>query len=194
VAVRLTGDWELKEANDENYESNENAENNENEYESRMNSYHILDWLIWLVGAIAISWFDIRERKIRNDFLFIFSVLLFSFPIKAPGEAGEKLILTELNYALCNFILYLLFYLISRKRLGGGDIKLAIPIGIYLSFFVNTSLLLASFYAFLFASGVLILKIVFGWIMRGNHTGWQKISLPFAPFLFSGATCAILFH
>jgi prepilin signal peptidase PulO-like enzyme (type II secretory pathway) len=119
-------------------------------------------YLILFTTSLKIALFDIKTHFIKNTDLFILLlsiVIIFDF---------------NLLIGLTNFLIYLLLYLLTGKKLGFGDVKLSFVIG--LSF--------DSFY-------LLILALNSAWILGGV---WALLSkqpkIAFAPWMLSGALIA----
>jgi leader peptidase (prepilin peptidase)/N-methyltransferase len=149
-------------------------------------------WAIWVIGAVGISLFDICKHKIRNEDLAVLTLLLVAYPKSSAYLTQSQMLIDGFRFSLSNFLFYCLLYFLSRKKLGGGDVKLAIPIGIFLGFFPNGSILYASFISFFLAGIYLVLAILVRFILKRQNKGWLSQSIPIAPFLFVGATISLL--
>jgi prepilin signal peptidase PulO-like enzyme (type II secretory pathway) len=119
-------------------------------------------YLILFTTSLKIALFDIKTHFIKNIDLFI---LLLSIVIFLDFN---------LFIGLANFLIYLLLYLLTGKKLGFGDVKLSFVIGLRFD----------SFY-------LLILALNSAWILGGV---WALLSkqpkIAFAPWMLSGALIA----
>ena len=123
----------------------------------------------WFIGiflyifmSVRISITDFQTHFIKNiDLIFLLLSTLLVFHV-------------NLYFALINFLLYLVIYFLSRRKLGFGDVKLSIIVG----------LTFTSFYG-------IILAINIAWILGGC---WAVLSrqrkVAFAPWMLIGGMLA----
>jgi prepilin signal peptidase PulO-like enzyme (type II secretory pathway) len=79
--------------------------------------FHLFGWLLLISACLQIAIYDFRNHLIRNiDLVLLLFALALSFRI-------------NLKFAILNLCIYLLIYLVSRKKMGEGDVKLAACIG-----------------------------------------------------------------
>jgi prepilin signal peptidase PulO-like enzyme (type II secretory pathway) len=134
--------------------------------------------LFWFSLLLSASIFDIRSFRIPN------TITLGGFPaLLLLNYVGTRHIaLSPLYPSFLCFTIMLLIFLLSKEKLGMGDVKLTLiisfPLGIY---YWLVSLLLASLSALLFV-GVIS--------FRRNEK--KNSPLPFVPFLTFGAILAYL--
>jgi hypothetical protein len=120
--------------------------------------------LLYGVFFLKIAWRDFRTQKIKNlDLIFTGSTLLPLYWRNWP-------------ISLTNFLVYLIFYVLSQRKLGEGDLKLSIIC------------------AFPLSSGLqLIQALTTTWILGGIFALFKpKASIAFAPFMILGTYLARL--
>ena len=140
-----------------------------------------------IILGYAASVIDVKEKRIPNS--LVLSILAGWVLTIVPQlfydvEPTLALILDSLlGSAICGALL-LLVYFVSRKGLGGGDVKFMAAAGLYLGFQgVLPAMLVGSILAGL-TGGVLILFRKIG----------RKDSIPLAPFLYAGILVTIFFQ
>ena len=117
--------------------------------------------LLFFIG-LRISIIDIKTHFIQNiDLILLFSILLIFFEI-------------NLQTGCINFLIYLLIYFLTGRKLGFGDVKLSFILGLVFQSFLS-----------------LIYAINLSWAMGGV---WALLSkqrkIAFAPWMLSGACLA----
>jgi prepilin signal peptidase PulO-like enzyme (type II secretory pathway) len=134
--------------------------------------------LIIFFGYIAAV-IDAKTKQIPNLLvvLMLASWVIISVPMLLFGLTSPIPLLIDsgLGFVISG-VLFLLIYLLSRKGLGGGDVKFMSAAGLYLG--VSGSLT-AIFLGSLFASLVGLVLILLKKIGR-------KDTIPLAPFLYVG--------
>jgi len=159
-----------------------------------------LIWLIFFAGAVSVisilkstlliilsyiaMIFDINTKRIPNIlvltmicgwFLLVTPILFFHI------ESGVELMVDSIYGLLMGGGLFLLVYLISRKGLGGGDVKFMAAAGLYLGF---AGVIPAILYGTILAALTGLVLIIMKKINR-------KDAIPLAPFLFVGILITI---
>ncbi len=137
-----------------------------------------LSLLIFSLFLLFLSAIDIRQGMIFNRFLI---------PMAGTGLLLDLtgMLIPPLEGFLAGTSGGLLFFLIrwaSRGGMGGGDVKLAFVLGLWLGF---ANLAVALFLAFLTGSAA-------GLLLLFRYRSLQ-LRLPFAPFLSLGAWTAALY-
>lgn len=87
------------------------------------------EWLAWLVLCtylLALTWTDIKHHLLPNRIVF----RLFLFGLVFSSVTGR--ILFALAGALFGGMSFLYVYLMSRGRMGAGDVKMAAALGTWL--------------------------------------------------------------
>lgn len=140
----------------------------------------VLLWfeLVSVFGYLA-SVYDLKSKKIPNGLVLamIFAWVLTLVPNLVLNTDFALSMLKESGLGfLVGGGLFLLVYLISRKGLGGGDVKFMAAAGLYLGFSGTLSAMLyGSVLAALVGFGLILLKKM-----------GKKDSMPLAPFLYAG--------
>lgn len=133
--------------------------------------------LMVFLGIIAVT--DITEKKIPNKILIImlvvFVVITAVFLLTDLEMTIYKL-MTALFAAVFSFVTFGLTFLISKKMLGAGDVKLSIIMGLYLG---SERILGAILYGAVLSALFAIFGIIFKKLKKND-------SIPFAPFLLAG--------
>ena len=143
-------------------------------------------WSIMLIiFAIITSVIDIKTKKVPNSLILVmFTAWLITMTPMLfinTQDATTKIFDSCLGLALGGG-LFLLVYLISRKGLGGGDVKFMAAAGLYLGFYsVVPAMFLGSALAALTVLILLLLKRI-----------KRKDTIPLIPFLSVGMIVALL--
>lgn len=139
--------------------------------------------LIWGMSVVAVT--DQQEQKIPNRILLIMLILwsgCIGTCVILSTEAGISLLAQSFAGGLSGGVIFLLCYLLSKRQLGVGDIKLAFVMGLYLT---GQRIIGAVFYGILlcfFYSAVQLLRKRIG----------LKDGVPLAPFLYGGVLLVLL--
>lgn len=141
--------------------------------------------LVAAFGYVA-SVYDFKSKKIPNKLIaaMIFAWATAMAPMLFLDGDSAILILRESALGfLAGGGLFLFVYLVSRKGLGGGDVKFMAAAGLYVGFSgIFSAMLFGSVFAALFGSALLVLKKI-----------GRKDSMPLAPFLYAGILLTIFF-
>ena len=145
----------------------------------RMDTFIMLRYELLIIFGYIAAVFDIRVKKIPNS--LILAMLAAWVLIMAPKlffdtyTAVALLADSALGLAVGGGM-FLLVYLISRKGLGGGDVKLMAAAGLYLGLGgVLPAMLYGTVSAALTGLMLILLKKI-----------GRKDSIPLAPFLYAG--------
>jgi len=137
----------------------------------------LLNYALLLFGWL-IAFYDYRHKKIPNNYvLSFFAVWVF---ITVPRlfvdiEHTLPLLRDSILGAVVGGVLFVLVYIISKKGIGGGDVKFMVVAGLYLGL---NGVLPATLYAS-------ILTAITGLILILAKRIGRKDALPFAPFLYA---------
>lgn len=117
---------------------------------------------LFIFMSVRISITDIQTHFIKNlDLILLFISTLLVFKV-------------NFYFALCNCLIYLTIYILTRKQLGFGDVKLSFVVG----------LTFTSFYGIFMAINI-------AWILGGC---WAVLSrqrkVAFAPWMLIGGMLA----
>jgi len=142
--------------------------------------------LLLLFGYLATVT-DIKSKLVPNRlvlFMFAAWVLVFIPYLFLRIEAALPLLLSSALGFVLSGVIFLLVYLISRKGLGGGDVKLMAVAGLYLGLGrVLPAMLIGSVLAAV-AAVILILAKKMD----------SKGTIPLVPFLYVGILLTIFFR
>ncbi len=132
------------------------------------------------VGAV-LTHIDIREHRLPNRILAPATFALLALAVLAALAEGSADLL--LRAALGGFVLggiYLVLRAVSRGGLGGGDVKLAVPVGIVLAW---------DGWAALAAGGALAFAVGGLWAagMIAARLGTASTHIAFGPCMILGA-------
>ena len=151
---------------------------------SRLDTLTVLQRGLLVVFGYIATVGDIKARKIPNP-LTLAMLAAWVLVILPPlfydiGRIADMLIDAGLGFALGGG-LFLLIYFVSRKGLGGGDVKFMAVAGLYLGFRLVLS-------AMLFGS---VLAALTGIVLIAFKKIGRKDTIPLAPFLFAGILTAV---
>ena len=140
----------------------------------------VLLWneLIIIFGYIAAV-FDIKTRRISNKLILTMLavwVITLTPKLFLDTEAAVALLTDSALGLAISGGLFLLVYLISKKGLGGGDVKFMAAAGLYLGFSGSVpAILFGTVLAALTGISLILFKKI-----------GRKDPIPLAPFLYTG--------
>ena len=153
----------------------------------RMDSFAMLRYELIIVFGYLAAIIDIKEKKIPNSLVLAMLaawVLIMAPKLFIDTDAAIVLLMDSvIGFAIGGGI-FLLVYIISRKGLGGGDVKFMAAAGLYLGL---SGILPAMFCGTVLAAltgGVLILLKKIG----------RKDAIPLAPFLYAGILITLFLY
>lgn len=152
---------------------------------NRQESVVLLLWELLLLFGYFAAWKDIREKRIPNKLVIAMLgiwVLVIVPQMFFRMEYALYLILSSAIGFLMAGIVFLVVYMVSRKGLGGGDVKLMAVSGLYLG---TNHVLPAMLYGSVFAG-------VTGAILIVLKKIGLKDTIPLVPFLYAGMVLAVL--
>lgn len=130
-------------------------------------------FVAFTVFGLVLSWVDIRERRLPNTliaWLLIILILLTSIS-NNPNQT-----LSGLKVAGMYSITFTFLYLISRGKLGFGDVKFAIPCGFVIGIVTPENWLLCVWLMFVLAGLFGLARVLF---FRDTFSK----EIPFGPFM-----------
>ena len=148
----------------------------------------VLLWLLLIsVFGYAAAVFDLKVKKIPNNLvLLMLAAWVLTMTPKLIVDTGVALVL--LLDAIIGFAvgggLFLLVYLVSRKGLGGGDVKFMAATGLYIGFSGTLTAMLCGTVLAALTGLILILAKKIG----------RKDPLPLAPFIYAGILLAVFYR
>ncbi|WP_438353224.1 prepilin peptidase [Microbacterium sp. CJ88] len=141
----------------------------------------------WLaVAGVALAVIDVRTHRLPDRIVlpgYAVGVVLLGLAALLSGDVQAFMVAVVGAIAL--FAFFLLLRVLSRSGMGGGDVKLAGVLGLFLGWIGWTAVLLGVFAAFLlgglYAAALLVLR-----------RGGRRTQVPFGPWMLAGAWIGIL--
>jgi len=156
-------------------------------YSAHISSLYLIRFVLVMVFGYLALVFDIKTKRIPNKLIL---AMLSAWVLTIAASLfiiSFEMALQFLFDSLLGFVvgggLFLLVYLISKKGLGGGDVKFMAAAGLYLGFADTIAVML---YGTVIAAVLGIVLILAKKIKR-------KDSFPLAPFLFIGIMIVAFF-
>lgn len=141
---------------------------------------------LYLAGiSVALTLIDIETHRLPNVIVlpaYIVGAVLLAASALVAGDPAA-LVPAGIGMAAL-FAFYWLLAFVYPSGMGGGDVKLAGVLGLYLGFISLGSLAVGAFGAFAFGG-------VFGIIMLIARRGGRKSRIPFGPWMLAGAWVGI---
>jgi len=141
--------------------------------------------MIVVFGYIA-SVFDLRTKKLPNYLILVMIsawVLIMTPKLFLDTDKAIDMLLDSLLGLAIGGGVFMLVYLISRKGLGGGDVKFMAATGLYLGFHkIVPATLCGTILAALTGLSLMALKKI-----------GRKDKMPLAPFLYIGILLTVFF-
>lgn len=133
--------------------------------------------IVLLLAYMGVaSYFDLKERRIPNKLILVglgVGLVLYALGLSAPDGV---------NAAILVFVVMFIAYSINISAIGGGDVKLAVVIALFLGLYNGLFALLIGFGA------CAICGIVNTMLKKGT----MKTKYPLAPFMSIGVIVVIL--
>ncbi|MCL1925189.1 MAG: A24 family peptidase [Defluviitaleaceae bacterium] len=136
-----------------------------------------------LAFVMFVAIIDTKKFIIPNSILLIWLITRAAF-ILAEALFSSSLypLITSLTGAIIVFLLFLTLYYVTKKSLGGGDVKFSFVLGLSLT---NYLIFTAVFYS-------LLVCAIFSLIALATKKLTKKDALPLGPFFFIGTTLSNL--
>lgn len=131
-----------------------------------------------MLAVTAVT--DLREKRIPNKVLLIMTgvwALYIAVNFIVNVSAALQLTVMAVSGMVFNGIVFLIGYFITKKKLGGGDVKLAAVLGLFFTMEKSFGVLLYG----------LIICSIFSAILLISRKAKAGTQIPLAPFLFAGA-------
>ncbi|MDW4572236.1 prepilin peptidase [Microbacterium sp. M3] len=141
----------------------------------------IVAFLYFAAISIVLTLIDLDTHRLPNSIVlpsYLVAGVLFTVAAWLAGE-WETLLRAGIGMAVL-YIFYFLLRSIRRGGMGGGDVKLAGVIGIYLGWLGWGALAVGAFAAFVFGG-------VFGLVLMLARRAGRKTAIPFGPWMILGA-------
>ena len=135
--------------------------------------------VVFTICILIVSVLDLRYGMIFDKFLLPMGILAIGFSLAGfiiPFHRG-------IIAAILGYLLLFIVRMVSSGGLGGGDVKFAFVLGLWLG---GKGLIVALFLAFTVGT---VASLIFALKFRS-----LKIAIPFAPFLSLGAELAFLYQ
>ena len=148
----------------------------------------ILPFVVWLVALVALALYDIKWFLLPNRIVWPLATLALIYRITlaiAPGQDTLEVLMAGFWGVLALAGLFFVLFTVSNERwIGGGDVKLAIALGLF------AGGPLAAFLVLFIASTSGSLAAI-PMLLRGQSV--RQARIPFGPFLIGGTIVAVLF-
>lgn len=138
------------------------------------------------VTAVPLAVIDARTRRLPNLLVVLSGVLVVgaSIVVVLASDVAATCLVYGLAGATVLALFHLALYTAFPGQLGGGDVKIAIPVGFTLGWLGWATLVTGVLLGWLLATAYTVAD-------RAVHGGWRALGLPLAPFLVSGALVAL---
>jgi len=148
-------------------------------YPGELSVFALIKTALLIILSYIAMIFDIKSKRIPNKLVLLMIagwIVLIAFALSFNTESGVKLLIDSTFGLLTGGGMFLLVYLMSRKGLGGGDVKFIAAAGLYLGL-ANTinTILFGSILAAITGLTLILLKKI-----------KRKDTIPLAPFMFMG--------
>lgn len=138
-----------------------------------------------MLSVLTIT--DLRDKKIPNKILLImlgiWIIISIIYLIIDVTIAVQLIIMSVSGMVFCG-VVFLLGYFITKKKLGGGDVKLSAVLGLYFTIDKAFGVLLYG----------LILCSLISLVLLISKKASAKEQIPLCPFLLMGASIMLLIN
>ncbi|MET7292359.1 A24 family peptidase [Streptomyces griseoloalbus] len=143
-------------------------------------------WLLLAPVGVLLAVVDFRVQRLPDPLTLPFAgaaLVLLGLAALSPEHAGEWT--TALLGALALGAGYFVLFLINPGGMGFGDVKLALGAGAVLGWYGWPTVMLGTLAGFVFGA-------LYGGALVVARRAGRKTSIPFGPFLISGAFAGLL--
>ena len=144
-------------------------------------------WLVVLTGLVALAVYDIKYMILPNSiiaFSLIVAILMQVLWLSSSVNVTHQALMIVVSALLGSGLFYGIFQLSGGKWIGGGDVKLAVLLGVLVA--DPAKMLLVIFLASL--GGTLVALPL---LLTGKSR--KNLLIPFGPFLIFATYIAVLF-
>ena len=146
----------------------------------------LIDWELIIIFGYIAAYSDFFHQIVPNRLVLVmlgvWIVVMIPQLFLRTDETVPFLFSSLMGLLFCG-IIFLLVYLVSRKGIGGGDVKFMSAAGLYLGIRSSmTSMLLGSILAAAVGLTMILLKRI-----------TPKERIPLIPFLYAGILLSVLF-
>ncbi len=145
----------------------------------------------WLIAAVilnALFWYDLRWQKLPTKLIIpvlALAIVYCAFLMPVDGfSTYQDVLLPIASAALLSGLFAGLFFISNGKWIGFGDVRLALPLGLFLGNPLNTWLML-------FMASVLGILVALPGVVGKNRKLSSKI--PFGPLLIFATWAVVLY-
>jgi len=144
-----------------------------------ISGYITVLFLLWLAVL------DAKTYTLPNKLLLIWlGCRMLLILLATLNSASFHIIIDSMLGAVGIFLIFIFIYYVSKRTLGGGDVKLSFVLGLSLTL---SLIFTAVFYALLVASIFALIAII-------SKKMTKKDPLPLCPFLFLGTLISYVLH
>lgn len=141
----------------------------------------VVAYLYFAAISILLTVIDLDTRRLPNAIVLpSYLVALTLLGTAALLSADGALILRGVIGLVTLYVFYLLLRLVRPGGMGGGDVKLAGVVGLYLGFLGWGALAVGAFFAFLYGGA-------FGIALLIARRAGRRTAIPFGPWMILGA-------
>jgi len=151
-----------------------------------LNNFSITEFIFLLINfsiLLVIFFYDLKHYEIPFRLVVFGSIFSLIFRAFVLGTLNLDNLFFEVLTWLGIFVFFYLIIFLSKGGMGGGDLKLAVYLGIFLGF---PTVLYALYYSF-------ILGGIFAFFLLMLKKKDLKAKIPFGPFLVIGSLIALHF-
>ncbi|MGO2654706.1 MAG: prepilin peptidase [Pseudoclavibacter sp.] len=142
--------------------------------------------LAFAACGIVLTIIDVEHQLLPNGVVATLTVLTVLGLVNASAIAGDWSALLYAGIGMAAlFAFYLVIVIIAPRGMGGGDVKLAAPVGALLGWVGWSTLIVGAFAAF--AVGAVV-----GVTLMATSGATRKSRIPFGPFMLIGAWIGLL--
>ena len=141
----------------------------------------LVAFLYFAAVSIALALIDLDTHRLPNAIVlpsYVVALALFTGAAALSGDWGSLLRAVAGMAAL--YLFYFILRVVRPGGMGGGDVKLAGVVGLYLGWIGWGALVIGAFAAFLIGGAV-------GLALIAARRAGRKTAIPFGPFMLVGA-------
>lgn len=143
-------------------------------------------WLAGLVLLVAMAVYDIRWMELPDNMVAMLTVVAVVFVALRVVEAGNMgpLFGAALGIMSLAGVFFIIFQVSNGKWIGGGDVKLGVPLGLLVGSFIGGLFVL-------FVASVIGLAVSLPLLRKDRNKMMHKV--PFGPFLIAATILVCLY-
>jgi leader peptidase (prepilin peptidase)/N-methyltransferase len=146
----------------------------------------LVAYLYFASISIVLAVIDLDVHRLPNGIVlpsYVVGILLFAGAC-AAGAPWSRFVTALIGMAAL-YVFYFIVRFISPRGMGGGDVKLAGVVGLFLGWNGWAALVVGAFAAF-------VLGGVFGLILIAARRAGRKTAIPFGPWMILGAWVGLI--